>query len=299
MSQQGARMSARRSSRPGKDRAQLARDDATRAPLPANTGPADAAPAREHGAGGHRYVYGVIESSAPRRFGESRMGGALKEVYTVHCADIAAVVSQAPSSAMDLTRANALAHEQVIESVMRDHTIIPMSFGTVFDSDDDIRMVLLSAYAPLKDILQQLAGKLEFGLKVTWDRGSIVDELQRHHPEIRRLSRELPTLPACAQARWQQMLDAATAECAIDYVRDIHASLRDVCAASRHNKPVGEATILNAAFLVESRGQEEFEAALTRLAEKYGDRLHFQYSGPWPVYNFVDVRLAPERGGAG
>jgi hypothetical protein len=75
-----------------------------------------------------------------------------------------------------------------------------------------------------------------------------------------------------------------------------HASLRDVCAASRHNKLVGEAMLLNAAFLVESSGQEEFEAALTRLAEKYGDRLHFQDSGPWPIYNFVVVRLAPDVG---
>ena len=34
--------------------------------------------------------------------------------------------------AFDATRENVLAHEQVNEAVMREHTVIPMSFGTVF-----------------------------------------------------------------------------------------------------------------------------------------------------------------------
>src|ERR1051325_5086367 len=66
-----------------------------------------------------RYVYGVIESRSPVAFGRSSIGGVSEEVYTVHYGDIAAVVSRTPVFIFDPTRDNALAHEHVIESVMR------------------------------------------------------------------------------------------------------------------------------------------------------------------------------------
>ena len=131
-----------------------------------------------------RYVYGVIESRSQVGFGRSSIGGVNEDVYTVHYGDIAAVVSRTPVFIFDPTRDNALAHEHVIESVMKNYTIIPMSFGTVFRTDDDIREVLKSIYSSLKDVLKQMTGKLEFGLKVTWDRDRIIEELQREHDEI-------------------------------------------------------------------------------------------------------------------
>src|ERR1051325_2973636 len=66
-----------------------------------------------------RYVYGVIESRSPASFGRSSIGGVSEDVYTVHYGDIAAVVSRTPVFIFDPTRDNALAHEHVIESVMR------------------------------------------------------------------------------------------------------------------------------------------------------------------------------------
>src|SRR5579872_899852 len=138
-----------------------------------------------------RYVYGVIESRTPVTFGKSSIGGVNEDVYTTNYGDIAAVVSRTPVFIFDPTRDNALAHEHVIESVMKNYTIIPMSFGTVFRTDEDIREVLKSIYTSLKDVLKQMTGKLEFGLKVTWDRDRIIEELKREHEEIHRFHQEL------------------------------------------------------------------------------------------------------------
>ena len=137
-----------------------------------------------------RYVYGVIESRSPVTFGKSSIGGVQEDVYTTHHGDMAAVVSRTPVFIFDPTRDNALAHEHVIESVMKNYTIIPMSFGTVFRTDDDIREVLKSIYNSLKDVLKQMTGKLEFGLKVTWDRDHIIEELKLEHEEIHRFHLE-------------------------------------------------------------------------------------------------------------
>jgi hypothetical protein len=249
-----------------------------------------------------RYVYGIIAGRDPLTFGKMGLGGQGEMVYTVNHGDISGVVSRTSVFIFDPTRENALAHEHVIESVMKSHTIIPMSFGTVFRTDDDIREVLRSIYPSLKDVLEQMSGKVEFGLKVTWDRDQIVEELKRQDEEIHRFHLEITKkhLQSTYLARMQlgRMIDKALVETSSQYVREIYEALRNVCVASRDNKPIGEKMIMNAAFLIERQREAEFDAAVNRVAKRFGSRLNFRYTGPWPPYNFVNIRLKLERGTA-
>jgi uncharacterized protein (UPF0297 family) len=209
------------------------------------------------------------------------------------------VVSKTSVYIFDPTRENALAHEHVIETVMKNYSIIPMSFGTVFRTDDDIREVLKSIYSSLKDVLKQMAGKLEFGLKVNWDRDEIIEQLKQEDEEIRKFHQEIirKHLQSTYLARMQlgRMIDKALVERATQYVREIYEGLRGVCVASRDNQPIGEKMIMNAAFLVERQREADFDAVVNRIARKYGKRLRFKYTGPWPPYNFVNIRLKLER----
>src|SRR5438045_8127122 len=228
-----------------------------------------------------RYVYGVIEAKEAVNFGKIGIGGMGETVYTVHHGDVAAVVSKTPVFIFDPTRENALAHEHVIETVMKSNTIIPMSFGTVFRTDDDIREVLKSIHSSLKDVLKQMANKLEFGLKVTWDRDHIIEELKRENEEIHRFHQELTRkhLQSTYFARMQlgRMIDKALAELAANYVREIYDGLRSVCVASRDNKPIGDKMIMNAAFLIQKEREAEFDAAVNRVAQTYGARRNCKY----------------------
>jgi Gas vesicle synthesis protein GvpL/GvpF len=248
---------------------------------------------------GGRYVYGIVQTKERMDFGKIGIGGAGESVYTVNYMDIAAVVSKTPVAIFDPTRENALAHEHVIESVMKNYTIIPMSFGTVFRTDDDIREVLKSIYASLKDVLKQMSGKLEFGLKVNWDRDQIIEELKQQDEEIGRFHQEIirKQLQSTYFARMQlgRMIDKALAERATQYVREIYEGLRGVCVASRDNQPIGDKMIMNAAFLVDRSREAEFDSVVNKIAKKYGKRLKFKYTGPWPPYNFVNIRLKLER----
>jgi Gas vesicle synthesis protein GvpL/GvpF len=248
---------------------------------------------------GGRYVYGIVQTKERMDFGKIGIGGAGESVYTVNYMDIAAVVSKTGVAIFDPTRENALAHEHVIETVMKNYTIIPMSFGTVFRTDDDIREVLKSIYASLKDVLKQMSGKLEFGLKVNWDRDQIIEELKLQDEEIGRFHQEIvrKQLQSTYFARMQlgRMIDKALAERATQYVRDIYEGLRGVCVASRDNQPIGDKMIMNAAFLVDRSREAEFDSVVNKIAKKYGKRLKFKYTGPWPPYNFVNIRLKLER----
>src|SRR5579872_3227889 len=194
-----------------------------------------------------RYVYGIIEAGQPLTFGRTGLAASGESVYTVHFNDIAAVISKTNVFIFDPTRENALAHEHVIETVMKTNTIIPMSFGTVFRTEDDIREVLKSIYGSLKEVLKQMGGKVEFGLKVSWDRDAVIEELKREDEEIHRFHLELTRkhLQSTYFARMQlgRMIDRSEERRVGKECREIYETLRAICVASRDNKPIGDKMI--------------------------------------------------------
>src|SRR5690242_4291510 len=121
----------------------------------------DGAP-RAETSGRGKYVYCIIQSGEALRFGPLGIGTDPADVHTVNYKDIAAVVSDTPMEVHDPTRENVLAHERVNETVMRKFTVIPMSFGTVFKTREDIIELLRSAYEAFHDVLVKMQDKLEF-----------------------------------------------------------------------------------------------------------------------------------------
>jgi len=244
-----------------------------------------------------KYVYCIIDSSDPLRFGPVGIGAEPSEVYTVHYKNLAAVVSDAPLEVLDSTRENVLAHERVNETVMREHTVIPMSFGTIFKTREDIVELLRSAAEAFGDVLNKMQNKLEFGLKVLWDRDQAIREVENEDEDISRLKKEIsgqkgPTY--FARMQYGRLIDSALQARSERYVGDILDQLREVSVASRINKPIGDKMIMNAAFLISRDQEQAFDAKVKSIASKF-DKLTFKYTGPWPPYNFVNIRLKLER----
>jgi gas vesicle protein GvpL/GvpF len=244
-----------------------------------------------------KYVYCVIESTEALRFGPIGVGAEPAEVQTVHYQDIAAVVSDTPIEVLDATRENVLAHERVNEAVMRSQTVIPMSFGTVFKTREDIVELLKGAYGAFKDVLTKMADKVEFGLKVLWDRDGVIREIEKEDEDVRRLKTEISSQKGStyfARVQYGRLVDAALQARSEQYVSEIFDLLRDVAVASRANKPIGDKMIMNAAFLVARDREAAFDSKVKTVGTKY-DHLTFRYTGPWPPYNFVNIRLKLER----
>ena len=244
-----------------------------------------------------KYVYCVIEAPDALRFGPIGIGANPSDVYTVHYKTLAAVVSDAPLEVLDSTREHVLAHERVNETVMREHTVIPMSFGTIFKTREDIVELLRSAAEAFGDVLDKMQNKLEFGLKVLWDRDQVIREVEADDEDISRLKKEIsgqkgPTY--FARMQYGRLVDAALQTRSERYVAAILDQLRDVSVASRINKPIGDKMIMNAAFLISRDREAAFDAKVKAIASQF-DKLTFKYTGPWPPYNFVNIRLKLER----
>ena len=247
-----------------------------------------------------KYVYCIIETKEPRSFGNVGIGGRGDEVYTVHHEGLAAVVSNTPLVVYDPTRENVFAHEQVNETVMREFTVLPMAFGVLFRTEEDIIELMRGTNDALRDVLAKMHGKVEYGLKVNWDREHIIAELEQESEEIRNLKEQITSRSSGSTyfARMQlgRLIETALTDKADAYVREVYSALRDTAVASRANKPIGDRMIMNAAFLVEREREAEFDSHVKDIAAKYEDKLSFKYTGPWPPYNFVHIRLKLERG---
>jgi hypothetical protein len=249
-------------------------------------------------AGRGRYVYCIIRASQPLQFGAIGMDEQWADVYTINYKDMAAVVSDVPIAPLDSTRENVLAHERVNETVMRDHTVIPMSFGTIFKTREDIVELLRSAYDAFADVLNKMQDKLEFGLKVLWDRDEIVKAIERGRghppPEVGDLLAEGSTYFRAHAVRPADR--SARCSASERYVAEFLQRLRDVSVASRVNRAIGDKMIMNAAFLVQRDRRWQFDKRIKEIASHFG-KLTFKYTGPWPPYNFVNIRLKLERAG--
>jgi hypothetical protein len=94
--------------------------------------------------------------------------------------------------------------------------------------------------------------------------------------------------------QYGRLIDAALQARSERYVAEIFQGLRDVSVASRSNKPIGDRMIMNAAFLVARDTEQAFDAQVKDIGQRY-EKLTFKYTGPWPPYNFVNIRLKLER----
>lgn len=246
-----------------------------------------------------RYVYCIVETKDDLELGPIGIGEGANPVYTVRLGDLAAVVSDTPLRLFDPSRENLLAHERVTEVVMKEYTVIPMSFSTIFRTEQDIVELLRTTGKAFSDVLGRIRDKLELGLKVLWNRERVVEEIEAEDRDIRDLKKQITETTVgstyFARMRLGRLIEAALEERANRYVTDIYKTLQPLSAASRSNKLIGDSMILNAAFLVDRTRERDVDETVERLSQTYREALSFKYSGPWPPYNFVNIKLKLER----
>ncbi len=242
-----------------------------------------------------KYLYCFIKVNKPENFGEIGMGEGNHPVYTVHYRDMAAVVSDSTEDYYDPVGKNAMCHQGVISSVMAKHDVVPVRFGVICKSMDALNKLMEEIYPAVMANLKRLGNKIEVGLKLFWTRESFVKEVGAADEEATILQNKIVEMgpeksyPLIVQLgeRLQKIADQKREY----YIKNIYEGLQKEAVESRLNDIVGERMVLNAAFLVDKAGEEKFDQAVNRYYDIYGQTLEFKYTGPWPPYNFIDVKV--------
>ncbi len=241
-----------------------------------------------------KYLYCLIRCPEPRQFTNLGIGERGDSVHTVHFMDLAAVVSNSPIVEYESSRRNMMAHTVILEEVMREFTILPVRFSTVAPNIEALtEKVLKRRFGELQGLLREMEGRAELGIKAFWYEGSIFPEIVEENPPIRHLRDGLagrrPEETYYERIRLGEMIEAAIWKKRDVDAERILAYLRPLASQTQVNKVVMDRMVLNAAFLVETARQPDFDAAVKRLDEEMGKRLIFKYVGPVPPYNFVNI----------
>lgn len=243
-----------------------------------------------------KYIYGIIEEAKPMRFSFLGVGDA--EVYTINHRELAAVVSDTALEEIDPTRKDVRAHTVVQDELLKNCSLLPMGFGMIADSKDDVLKLLEKNYQGLSRELVRLAGKVEVELKVYWDQEAMIKELQGGSEELTRLKAKIngDSSPIEAQrllVEAGKLVERISLDWKARYADRVYTVLKGLSIDARLNNPLGVKNVLNASFLIERARESDFQKEVFRLDSQYQGKVNFKYVGPLAPYNFVNVNLEP------
>lgn len=220
-------------------------------------------------------------------------------VRTVLQGDLAAVVSDSPRDEYDVTLDLVNAHEGVVEEAMARTDVLPVSFGTVAGSDQEVKERLLRAESDeLHRQLEHVTNRVELGVKALWEQDFLFTQIMIDDPNIQDLRDQIvgttPEETYDIRLQLGELTDAAIQRRRDQDAQVILNALSPLAVETRTNDIITDMMILNASFLVDKNQVPAFEAAVNRLQQATQGQATLQYVGPLPPYNFVRISLSWE-----
>lgn len=242
------------------------------------------------------YLYGIIGTNQRREFGPIGIGERGDVVYTLPYQDIAAIVSSSPIVKYAVTRDNSMAHARVVEKGMEEYTILPVRFCTIAEQEEAIiEKVLKNRYQEFIDLLRDMDGKIELGVRALWtDLNAIFAEVVEEHKDIKAikdaiLSEKNEARKYAGKIKVGELVQKAVEEKKKREAKELLEALRPLSLACKENQMYGDMNLVNAAFLVSKENERAFDNKMQELEKAYGTRKKLKYIGPVAPYNFVEI----------
>ena len=257
------------------------------------------------------YLYCVIKEKNQKKF--NVLGQEGKEVYTINEGGLAICVSDTSKEDYGFIRENLICHQRAIEGVMNpvrnqrssngvkeEYDVLPVRFGTVAKSEEDVREKVLKAKR--KEILETfpiVERRVELGLKALWkDMPAIFQEIVKENPEIQRAKKEVQKNPfqmrvASVGELVQKALDTKREKEAQKILSPLKKLAVDFKEREllRNREIMKDSMILSSAFLVPKENEKEFDKRVQVLIRRNDSRIKFIYLGPIPPFNFIELVL--------
>ncbi|HUY88113.1 MAG TPA: GvpL/GvpF family gas vesicle protein [Pirellulales bacterium] len=239
-----------------------------------------------------QYLYAVIECDQDRRFDWTGIDGAA--VRALSDGRVAAVVSEAPGGKLRPERRRLAAHHEALKRLRQEFVVLPVAFGLVADSPDAARDILVRNREEFIEQIRRVAGKVEMGLRACWDVPNIFEYFVETQDDLRELRDQLfrgrqPTKDEMIELgrTFDRLLGEQRAAC----TQIVTQALQTRSFEVKENKPRNEQEIMNLAFLIGEKAQQEFEDGVVEAARRFDNHFSFDFNGPWLPHNFVDLNL--------
>jgi len=215
-------------------------------------------------------------------------------VRIVSFQDVAAVVSDHPVQKLLPMRSNLEPHHRIVHHIGLHHPLVPVAFGHIAEAEEQILTLVRENYDEIHDELGRLAGKVELGIKLRWTAENVFAYFVRTDRELRELRDRFfcnhePSLEEKIQvgSLFEAKMNAERGRLSAR----LWTALDPAVCDRRTSAARDEKTICNAALLVERGRAHEFGLAMQAAANLFDSNFALDYSGPWPAYSFVNLRL--------
>jgi Gas vesicle synthesis protein GvpL/GvpF len=209
---------------------------------------------------------------------------------------LAAIVSDVDPETR-IGREDLLAHAHVLEAVVEDSTVLPMRFGVVLDSDDEIaEQVLHAGEERLLSLLAEFDDLQQVTVKAVHDEEEVLRTVLAENTDVRAFRDSMRDGGETYQAKLElgrlvaggiEVIEQADAAYLIDELAPLARHIKIEDSSKRRN-------VLDAALLVSRADRSRVDAAIAKLGSELPPRLRLRYVGPQPPYAFVDTALAGE-----
>ncbi|RLQ95485.1 GvpL/GvpF family gas vesicle protein [Falsibacillus albus] len=244
------------------------------------------------------YIFCGIQTMNDDDFGTIDIEGEERKTFLIRYKDAAMVAAEVPMKIYHPNRQNLMMHQNAVSQVMnRNDTVVPISFGNIFQSKEDVKALLEKLYPQFEKLFPAIKGKIELGLKVVGKK-EWLESVVKENSEVKKMAAAIQGKSEAAGYYDRIQLGGAAQKLFASLQKtvkeEIYPDLEDAAEAAKLNDLSGEKMLLNASFLIDRDKEEEFDQIVNQVHEKWKDKVDFSYSGPWPAYNFVNIRLKVE-----
>ena len=178
---------------------------------------------------------------------------------------------------------NIMTHYKINDQILRNgFTVLPFAYGTIV-SVDDVSSFVNGNIADIKQKIIEFRGKIEIGVKIL----VLIEKGQ--NKELIKLLSDTPGHRYLSQCLLKHAPFLAGRETVDALQRDFNKYLGPHYVRSKtkiHNR---KNVLISNAFLVENSSLDCFLKAFEELKAMY-PKCGFLVSGPWPAYNFINLR---------
>lgn len=240
------------------------------------------------------YAYGIINSNAKIDNLINGLEGAC--VYNFPFRDIGVVVSEFSGQTRNITKDYVLEHEEAVERLMEDFTVLPVKFLTVFNEEEDVFLMMKEYYSDFSKNLDKLRNKIEFGIKVIWHgnaiRDQIIDAYKKDNANL--VTSDNSSVKIFVKEKFEKYkIDKEFRKEADRCVALVDGFFSRFAVEKKLEKLRSDNLLLNASYLVEKERQKNFKEAFELTRNTMTD-FKYLFSGPWPPYNFIVLTKKPD-----
>lgn len=244
------------------------------------------------------YVFCCIQTDEEKDLGSIHFEEEDRSIFTIHYQDAAMVAMEAPIKIYHPKKDNLMTHQQVISKVMEEeNAVVPISFGNVFRTVEDTKALLKNLYPQLESLFPEVRNKIEIGLKVVGKKEWLEEQIQQNE----KVMKQKETVASKSEAagyfdriKLGEMAQQFFKRLTDEVEKDIHRSLEKLSESAKSNETLGEKMLLNGAYLIAREQEKAFDERVNELHERWKDKVDFKYTGPWPAYNFINIKLKVE-----